>query len=131
MWQISKAFQRTSGGIFRGVCVARASYSTGEPSKVIVGFNKVRDLIHGIEPSKYELIDVREPSETSLGYIPTCRKIPLGEVSEAFSLKDKDFEAKYGFEKPKAETQVIFYCRSGVRSMKALEAVEKLGLGLQ
>ena len=52
------------------------------------------------------LVDVREPDETASGIIPDAKLIPLSQFPEACC------------EIPKAKT-IIFYCRSGRRSLKA------------
>ncbi|KAI8324564.1 hypothetical protein GQ54DRAFT_239843, partial [Martensiomyces pterosporus] len=72
------------------------------------------------------LIDVREPHEVAEGRVPTATNIPLGEVAAAFALPPSEFKAKYGIDKPTAKEETIFYCRSGVRSQKAIDQVEKV-----
>jgi len=52
------------------------------------------------------LVDVREPDETASGVIPDAKLIPLSQFPETCC------------EIPKAKT-IIFYCRSGRRSLKA------------
>jgi adenylyltransferase/sulfurtransferase len=56
-----------------------------------------------------QLIDVREESEIAEGMVPNAISIPLGQISEK-SLK------RFG-----DHTTVIFYCRTGKRSQKAVE----------
>merc|ERR1712135_231789 len=54
--------------------------------------------------------------------------IPLPEINEAFASDDKVFEDKYGFPKPaKTDSNVVVACRSGVRALKALEALQLIG----
>ena len=78
----------------------------------------------------YRLIDVRESKEIEgYGAIPTSRNIPLGEIEEAFNLSTEDFEKKYGFKFDKT-TKLIFYCRSGGRSAKALSIIFDKGLNI-
>lgn len=52
---------------------------------------------------------------------------PVGEVENALSLEDDFFEQQYGVAKPSQDTEVIFSCRAGVRSLVALETANKLG----
>jgi rhodanese-related sulfurtransferase len=42
-------------------------------------------------------------------------------VPEAFSLSEEDFEDRFGFAKPERESEVVFYCKSGVRSSAATQ----------
>lgn len=38
-----------------------------------------------------------------------------------------EFEDKFGFEKPKAEQELIFYCKAGVRSSAAAQLAQQVG----
>jgi rhodanese-related sulfurtransferase len=47
-------------------------------------------------------------------------EIESGMTTAAFKLNDDNFEKRYGFKKPEAESQtIIFTCRSGARSGRA------------
>ncbi|PVU96674.1 hypothetical protein BB559_002294 [Furculomyces boomerangus] len=105
-------------------------YSSDSPSRIL-DFVQVRKIIHGMTPIQYALIDVREPAEVQEGKIPTSTNIPLGEVVDAFQSDEKSFAIKYGIPKPNPNVDVIFYCKSGFRSQKAFDAIEKLGLNLR
>ncbi|KAJ3150602.1 hypothetical protein HDU89_003010 [Geranomyces variabilis] len=65
-----------------------------------ISYPQVKALLASKTP--YTLLDVRNPSETDLGVIPTAVVVPLGEVATAFALPAAEFEAKYGFAKPKS-----------------------------
>jgi rhodanese-related sulfurtransferase len=53
------------------------------------------------------LIDVRNRTEfNNVGKIPGSHILPLHELEEAMRLKPEDFEAKYGFARPKPEAEV-------------------------
>lgn len=70
-----------------------------------------------IKGGNYALIDVREPMELDMdGSIDIAQNIPLGEIED-------HQEEILAMEKP-----VIFFCRSGNRSGKALEYFESQGL---
>jgi len=60
------------------------------------------------------IIDVREPSEFAGGHIVKARNIPLGQL--AGKLK----------ELPK-NSEIVFVCRSGNRSMQAAKIAQKQG----
>jgi rhodanese-related sulfurtransferase len=67
-------------------------------------------VIRLLEQDAIELIDVREPHEYAAGRIAGARHLPLGELSEqARSIA--------------RQRPVVFYCRSGVRSAMATEAL--------
>lgn len=61
-----------------------------------------------------QIIDVREPNEYASGHIPGAKLIPLGELAERYQEINKD-----------ADTVMV--CRSGGRSGKACEILDKLG----
>lgn len=70
-----------------------------------------------IKSGNYTLIDVREPMELDMdGSINGALNIPLGEIEE-------QQDEILAMEKP-----VIFFCRSGNRSGKALEYFQSQGL---
>lgn len=73
------------------------------------------------------LIDVREPSEFADGHIPTAHNLPLNSASEDFYLPADQFAAQYGFEKPGAGQEVVFYCKRGIRSGVAVDISGKAG----
>ena len=54
--------------------------------------------------------------------------IQVGEVEDALSLESEEFEEHYGACKPSREkTDIVFHCRSGVRSLVAMEMAHRLG----
>lgn len=91
----------------------------------IISREEVKKLID--TKAKYVLIDVRETEELAYGMIPTAHNVPLHELEYALALLPEDFQKKYGFEKPKKEEVVIFYCRTGGRSAMATAFAEEQG----
>ncbi|PWN23759.1 Rhodanese-like protein, partial [Microstroma glucosiphilum] len=75
------------------------------------------------------LLDVREPSETAQGMIPSAVNVPLSEFGPAFLNKEGggDFEKKYAFARPEFDKKIVVYCRSGKRSEQARTELEKAG----
>ncbi|KAI5835461.1 Rhodanese-like protein [Schizophyllum commune Tattone D] len=73
------------------------------------------------------LIDVREPNETEQGMIPSAVNLPLSELPNSLHLGSTDFKAKYGYEKPRKDQEITFYCRSGKRSTTACEIAAQNG----
>ncbi|KAL7746750.1 hypothetical protein RI367_007913 [Sorochytrium milnesiophthora] len=79
-------------------------------------------------PPNIFLVDVRNPDETAQGMIPCAKAIPLPELQDALALPNTQFQLMYNFEKPSRErSEVVFYCRSGVRSQKACEVAHAAG----
>lgn len=76
------------------------------------------------------LIDVREPSELqSTGTIPTSKNIPIKSSPDSFFLSPEEFEDKYGFARPSGDDEVVFFCKSGVRSKAAAQLARQSGFG--
>ncbi|KAI0786021.1 Rhodanese-like protein [Abortiporus biennis] len=73
------------------------------------------------------LIDVREPDEVLQGAIPSSVNLPLSTLASALHLGPEEFKATYGFDKPKPEQEVTFYCRSGKRSTSASDIAKRNG----
>jgi len=90
----------------------------------IVNRDELRNLVD--KKGNYVLVDVRELEELKHGMIPTAKNLPMSELLEAFDLPEEGFKAKYGFDKPKKENNIIFYCRTGERSRVATQlAIQK------
>ena len=70
------------------------------------------------EKHAFKLIDVREPSEYSICKIEGATLIPLGDIEA------KDTTLLNGLS---PDDEIVLHCKAGVRSMKALKALEKMG----
>lgn len=78
-------------------------------------------------PSPPLILDVRNPDELQdTGRIPTALNMPVGTVPDGAFLPPDEFEDRFGFPKPTAGDEVVFYCRSGVRSRAAAQMVADL-----
>ncbi|KAF9535571.1 Rhodanese-like domain-containing protein [Crepidotus variabilis] len=73
------------------------------------------------------IIDVREPDEVIQGMIPGAVNLPLSVMSGALHLPHQEFKDKFGFEKPRKNQEVVFYCRSGMRSSTAADVAKRNG----
>ncbi|KJX99437.1 rhodanese domain protein [Zymoseptoria brevis] len=99
--------------------------SSSSDSK-LYDFQQIQKL--SSSPSKEKvLIDVREPSEYTAGYIPTAINLPIKSQPDALFLPAEEFLDRFGFEKPQAEQEVVFYCKSGVRSQAAASLARQVG----
>ena len=78
-------------------------------------------------PSLILYTDVREPTEYAAGYIANAINIPVGSSPDALFMPSHEFEDKFGFEKPKADQELIFYCKAGVRSSAAAQLAQQVG----
>ncbi|KAI0252596.1 Rhodanese-like protein [Lactifluus subvellereus] len=73
------------------------------------------------------LIDVREPDEVLQGMIPSAVNLPLSSLSAALHMDGAKFKEKYGFQKPAFDQEIVFYCRSGMRSSTASDVARRNG----
>lgn len=53
--------------------------------------------------------------------------LPLSVLSNSLHIEPVAFKEKHGFDKPKKDQEVIFYCRSGVRSSTASDVAKRNG----
>lgn len=70
---------------------------------------------------------MREIHEFEAGAIPTSLNVPLSTLQASLTLSDAAFKEKFGRSKPSVNDDVVFYCKSGVRSTKAAEIAESAG----
>jgi len=89
-------------------------------------FEQVKGLANS-KNSNIVLIDVREPHEYKDGHIPTSENMPITSSPDALFLSAQDFEERFGFTKPSADTEVVFYCKSGVRSKASATLARQAG----
>ncbi|KAF7991270.1 hypothetical protein HCN44_002832 [Aphidius gifuensis] len=74
------------------------------------------------------IIDVREQSEIDeTGKLPGSIHIPMANVSSQLQINNDDFQKKYQTSKPTKQTKIVLSCRSGMRSGKVQEELQKLG----
>jgi rhodanese-related sulfurtransferase len=59
--------------------------------------------------------------------IPSAVNLPLSVLAGALHIPHKEFVQKYGFEKPRHDQEVVFYCRSGKRSTTACDVAKRNG----
>jgi len=78
--------------------------------------------------SKRVLIDTREPEELqNTGTIPGSINIPVTSQPEAFFITAEEFEDRFGFERPRKEQELVFYCKAGIRSRAAAALASQAG----
>jgi len=105
-----------------------------DPSKVLIGqrsspssvFARPSDLLN-LQLTLPLFQDVREPAEVEQGYIPNAINIPIGSAPDALYMPADEFEDKFGFAKPSADQELVFYCKAGVRSSAAAQLAQQIG----
>ncbi|CAK7266360.1 Thiosulfate sulfurtransferase rdl2, mitochondrial [Sporothrix epigloea] len=106
----------------------RRSYSSSAlGGHKIWSFDNMKELVTKPD-SSIVIIDVREPAELKdTGRIPGAVNVPVKTAPDGFFLPDEEFEDRFGFVRPDRDTEVIFYCRSGVRSRAAAGLAKEAG----
>ncbi|KAL9715735.1 hypothetical protein Ac2012v2_000177 [Leucoagaricus gongylophorus] len=92
----------------------------------IITYEDLVPITESPTPDTY-LIDVREPNEVIQGMIPSAVNLPLTVLGESLHSSPEVFLERHGYEKPKADQRVIFYCRSGMRSTSASDVAKRNG----
>ena len=81
-----------------------------------IGVEQVKEMLDA--KHTFKLIDVREPSEYQICKIDAATLIPLGDIEA------KDISKLNGLNQ---DDEIVLHCKAGVRSMKALKALEEMG----
>mmetsp|Transcript_11342 Transcript_11342/g.23926 ORF Transcript_11342/g.23926 Transcript_11342/m.23926 type:complete len:218 (-) Transcript_11342:174-827(-) len=84
----------------------------------------------GREESGYVIIDVRGHDEVQdTGKLhEVVHNLPLPHIADgAMTMAEEDFAAQFGFEKPRLDEKVVFHCKGGVRSAKAVQFAKMAG----
>jgi len=92
----------------------------------LVHYETVKQWSQSPSPDRY-LVDVREPDETMQGTIPGAVTLPLSGMARSLHLNKAEFVAQHGYEKPRSDQEIIFYCRSGKRSQSACDVARRNG----
>ncbi|KAL0275310.1 UNVERIFIED_CONTAM: hypothetical protein PYX00_003197 [Menopon gallinae] len=82
-----------------------------------------------MKEGKAVIFDVREHSEIKeTGKLPGSIHIPLGELEKALNeISPDEYKKRYNAEIPSKDTQVIFSCKAGGRSQRAMALAYNLG----
>ena len=80
-------------------------------------------------PADILIVDVREPIEFASGHIPSAKNLPITTRPDGLHLSPEVFQDTFGWEKPDlgSPTELIFYCRAGVRSKTAVRIARECG----
>jgi rhodanese-related sulfurtransferase len=104
---------------------------SANPSVTIIG-TSTRSLpsqhTHGTSPLTCYPPDVREPGELQgTGHIPHAINVPITSYPDSFHISSEEFEDRFGFPRPDKDSEVLFYCKSGVRSRGAAGIAKDAG----
>ncbi|MCJ1402887.1 hypothetical protein MMC11_006108 [Xylographa trunciseda] len=100
--------------------------SPPRPNPLTLPSTQILTLTHSPTPHTL-LIDVRTPAETAQGRIPTAQQLNITAHPDGLFLSAEEFEERFGWEKPSRETELVFYCKAGVRSRVAARMAREAG----
>ncbi|TKA66426.1 hypothetical protein B0A55_10313 [Friedmanniomyces simplex] len=101
-------------------------WHSAPPKGKVYDFQDIQKFSSSSSPDRI-LVDVREPAEYEEGYISGAINIPIKSQPDAMFLPEDEFEDRFGFSKPDPEKEVVFYCKSGVRSSAAAQFAKQHG----
>ncbi|XP_046879363.1 thiosulfate:glutathione sulfurtransferase [Hypomesus transpacificus] len=123
----------TASRLSLGSCGHWLSFRTstsksGKPlidSESVVSYEQLKNMLSN---RNIQLFDVRNPDEYLAGRIPDAVNIPLGELEESLKLSPGHFKQTFQVPAPlKDDDNIVFHCKSGNRSVKALGIAYNLG----
>lgn len=106
----------------------RYSVLSEESAATLYEYSKIKDIV--ANPAAHPdsvIVDVREPVEYQEGHIPSAINLPFKTSPGALGLSEEDFLDQFGFDKPAADKELIFYCLAGVRSSAAEDLARTFG----
>ncbi|KAH6899040.1 Rhodanese domain protein [Thelonectria olida] len=128
---VPKVHQRSPHFPRQPVVLQRRNFSVENndplPGSRIWEFAELKKMVE--QPDrKIIIVDVREPVELyETGKIPGAINIPITTAVQSFHLKGEDFEDVYGFPLPSKDTELLFYCKAGVRAKGAAALAKNAG----
>ncbi|CAI5673188.1 thiosulfate:glutathione sulfurtransferase-like [Oreochromis aureus] len=115
----------TFGSICRTFSTASPKCEEASDNGSVVTYSELKTMLasHNIQ-----LFDVRNPDEYQAGHIPQAVNVPLDNLEESLQLSPELFEQRFEVKAPtKADDNIVFHCRSGIRSTSALGIAYQLG----
>ncbi|XP_031706323.1 thiosulfate:glutathione sulfurtransferase [Anarrhichthys ocellatus] len=118
----------TLGSALRSFTTSSPKYgetSESAPSASVVMYSQLKTMLSNRD---IQLFDVRNPDEYLAGRIPDAVNIPLGNLEESLKLSPEHFQQLFEAKAPgKDDDNIVFHCKSGNRSSKALDIARQLG----
>ena len=96
--------------------IPQATETSPEDAALEIPVEDVKRMLDASE--KFTLVDVREPSEYDICRIDGSVLIPLGKIEE---MKPQNLNGL------SRNDQIVLHCKAGVRSLKAVKALKKMG----
>ncbi|XP_069559563.1 thiosulfate:glutathione sulfurtransferase [Brachyistius frenatus] len=113
----------TYGPLLRAFTTSNPKYR--EATDNVVTYTQLRTMLSNRD---IQLFDVRNPDEYRAGHIPHAVNMPLGNLEESLKLSPEHFKQRFEVKTPgKDDNNIVFHCKGGNRSAKALDIAHQLG----
>ncbi|XP_028289293.1 thiosulfate:glutathione sulfurtransferase [Parambassis ranga] len=123
--EVNRSAYPTFSSGFRAFTTSSPTWGKAADNASVVTYSQLKSMLSN---SDIQLFDVRNPDEYQAGRIPQAVNIPLGTLEESLKLTPERFQQKFDMKAPKKnDDNIVFHCRSGNRSAKALGIAHQLG----
>ncbi|XP_054479200.1 thiosulfate:glutathione sulfurtransferase [Anoplopoma fimbria] len=123
--EVNRLSYPTLGSVLRAFTTSGPKCSETPESASVVTYSQLKTMLSNRD---IQLFDVRNPDEHLAGRIPDAVNIPLGNLEESLKLSPEHFQQIFEVNAPgKDDDNIVFHCKSGNRSSKALDIALQLG----
>ncbi|XP_070784447.1 thiosulfate:glutathione sulfurtransferase [Enoplosus armatus] len=123
--EVNRKSYPTLGSAFRAFTTSSPKWGEASDSASVVTYSQLKTMLSNRD---IQLFDVRNPDEYQAGRIPDAVNIPLGNLEESLKLSPEHFQLIFEVRAPgKDDDNIVFHCKSGNRSSKALDIARQLG----
>ncbi|XP_029313722.1 thiosulfate:glutathione sulfurtransferase [Cottoperca gobio] len=123
--EVNRRSYPTCGSALRAFTTSSPKFEEASENASVVTYSELKTMLSNRD---IQLFDVRNPDEYQAGRIPDAVNIPLGNLEESLKLSPEPFQQKFEAKAPgKEDDNIVFHCRSGKRSSKALDIARQLG----
>ncbi|XP_051266851.1 thiosulfate:glutathione sulfurtransferase isoform X2 [Dicentrarchus labrax] len=123
--EVNRRSYPTFGSLFRAFTTSSPKCGETSDSASVVTYSQLKSMLSN---RNIQLFDVRNPDEYQAGRIADAVNIPLGSLEESLKLSPEQFQLKFEVRAPgKDDENIVFHCKSGNRSSKALDIAHQLG----
>ncbi|KAM9337799.1 thiosulfate:glutathione sulfurtransferase [Symphorus nematophorus] len=123
--EVNRRSYPTYASVFRAFTTSSPKCGESSNNASVVTYSQLKTMLSSHD---IQLFDVRNPDEYQAGRIADAINIPLGNLEESLKLSPEHFQQKFEVRAPgKDDSNIVLYCRSGNRSLKALDIARQLG----
>ncbi|XP_039983127.1 thiosulfate:glutathione sulfurtransferase [Xiphias gladius] len=123
--EVNRRSCKTIGSVLRTFTTSSPKFGEAPDNASVVTYSQLKSMLSNRD---IQLFDVRNPDEHQAGRIPDAVNIPLGNLEESLNLSPEGFQQKFEVKAPgKDDANIVFHCKSGNRSAKALDIARQLG----